>query len=321
MPIPGPDVRTVEINARSITSFSRSSSEKRFGKLEFRGGLVLTSSAKMFGGLSGITLEPDGRRFMAVSDEGAWLSGELIYEGAALVAIKNARMGPFLALAGRTLDKKRDNDAEAIVLIDGTLQRGTVMIGFERNHRVGRFPVIDGVLQAPVAYLKLPPDAKRMRTNKGFEAVAVMQGGPYKGSPVAFSERYPDNPAQHMGWIWINGEPQRLLLADIGEHEITDAASLPDGSLLVLERRFRWSEWLQGVKMRLRRIPTRDVRPGHLMQGEVLLEADMAYEIDNMEALAVHRGPKGETVLTMISDNNFNSFLQRTVLLQFTLAE
>lgn len=316
-----PEARTIEVNARKLTSFSRSGSEKRFGRLEFRGGLVLTSSSKLFGGFSGITVEPDGRRFMAVSDEGAWLSGEIAYEGTVPAEIKGARMGPYLALAGRTLDRKRDNDAEAIVLFEGNLARGTVLIGFERNHRIGRFPVIDGVLQAPTAYLKLPAEARRMRQNKGFEAVTVMQGGPYKGAPLAFSERFPGEPGQHTGWIWINGEPQRLLLTDIGEHDITDVASLADGSLLVLERRFRWSEWLQGVKMRVRRIAARDVRPGHLMQGEALLEADMSREIDNMEGLAVHRGPGGETVLTMISDNNFNSFLQRTVLLQFTLVE
>ena len=30
--------------------------------------------------------------------------------------------------------------------------------------------------------------------------------------------------------------------------------------------------------------------------------------------------PSGETVITLLSDDNFNSFLQRTVLLQFALA-
>jgi len=88
-------------------------------------------------------------------------------------------------------------------------------------------------------------------------------------------------------------------------------AALPDGSLIVLERRFRWSE---GVKMRLRLI-----RAAGAFDGEVLLEADSGYEIDNMEGLAVHQGARGETVLTLISDDNFNSLLQRTLLLQFTL--
>ena len=33
----------------------------------------------------------------------------------------------------------------------------------------------------------------------------------------------------------------------------------------------------------------------------------------------VYYGPGGETILTLISDDNFNHFLQRTVLLQFAL--
>jgi hypothetical protein len=39
-----------------------------------------------------------------------------------------------------------------------------------------------------------------------------------------------------------------------------------------------------------------------------------------MEGLSVHRLPGGEVVLTLVSDDNF-SVLQRTLLLQFTLAE
>ena len=63
------------------------------------------------------------------------------------------------------------------------------------------------------------------------------------------------------------------------------------------------------------------MKPGAVMQGETLIEADMSYEIDNMEGLAVHRDASGETILTLISDDNFNTFLQRTILLQFTLLE
>ncbi|MFM9937938.1 MAG: esterase-like activity of phytase family protein [Hyphomicrobiaceae bacterium] len=313
------DTRAIEVTARRIVAFDRGSGDRRrFGRLEYRGGLVLTSSVKAFGGYSGLTITPDGRRFLAVSDEGTWLAADIVYEGTTPSAIQNARIGPIHGIGGRNLSKKRDLDAEAITLLDGTLARGTVLIGFERNHRIGRFPVIDGVLQNPAGYLKLPPEAKRMRTNKGFESVAVMQGGPYKGSPIAFSERFPDNPTQHAGWIWIRGEPQRLGFMDIGEFEVTDAASLADGTLLVLERRFRWTE---GVKMRLRRFAPDQVRPGAVMQGDTLIDADLSFEIDNMEGLAVHRSARGETVLTLISDDNFNAFLQRTILLQFTLVE
>ncbi|HVZ14607.1 MAG TPA: twin-arginine translocation pathway signal, partial [Bauldia sp.] len=46
--------------------------------------------------------------------------------------------------------------------------------------------------------------------------------------------------------------------------------------------------------------------------------ADDGDDIDNMEGLAARPGPNGETLLTLISDDN-QSLLQRTVLLQFAL--
>lgn len=312
-------VRPITVTATPITRFRSSEPSRRvFGRLEFRGGLVLASDAKGFGGYSGITIDPDGKRFLAVSDEGTWLAADIAYSGVAPTAVTNARVGPILALRGRSLDKKRDLDAEALSLHSGTLTAGTVLVGFERNHRIGIFPVSGGHLSAPTHYLKLPADARRMKSNKGFEAVAQLAGGALKGSVIAFAERYPGDTTRHTGWIWVKGEPQRLSILDIGDYEITELASLATGDLLVLERRFRWTE---GVKMRLRLVAATAIRPGAVLEGETLLEADLASDIDNMEGLAVHRGGAGETVLTLISDNNFNSFLQRNLLLQFTLTD
>ena len=48
--------------------------------------------------------------------------------------------------------------------------------------------------------------------------------------------------------------------------------------------------------------------------------ADMGFQIDNMEGLSVHRTAAGETVLTLVSDDNFSA-LQRTILLQFKLVD
>ena len=87
--------------------------------------------------------------------------------------------------------------------------------------------------------------------------------------------------------------------------------------LLLLERRFSWTS---GLSIRLRRIALAGIKPGALVDGAILFEADLGYEIDNMEGLSVHRSAAGETVLTLISDDNF-SIIQRTLLLQFTLAE
>ncbi len=91
----------------------------------------------------------------------------------------------------------------------------------------------------------------------------------------------------------------------------------PKGDLLVLERSF---SRLRGVGMRIRRVALASVAPGATVDGPALFEADMGYQIDNMEGLSVHRTAGGELVLTLISDDNF-SMIQRTLLLQFTLAE
>ncbi|MGD9806623.1 MAG: esterase-like activity of phytase family protein [Hyphomicrobiaceae bacterium] len=311
--------RSVDIEARSIPHFRASSpGQSVFGRLKYRGGLSLTSADSAFGGWSGLVIEPDGRRILAVSDTGAWLSAEMVYRGDAPVGLTKALMGPVVALKGRALDTKRDLDAESMTAYSGDLSHGSVLIGFERNHRIGVFPVENHVLMAPVRYLKLPPEARHMRRNAGFEAVVVLRDGPFKGSVVAFSERYPGPTEHHTGWIWVRNAPQRLSLVDHGGFDITDAASLPDGTLVLLERRFRWTE---GVKMRLRRFPADAVKPGAVLDGEVLLEADLTSQIDNMEGLAAHRSPSGEIVLTVLSDNNFNTFLQRNLLLQFTLLD
>ena len=148
----------------------------------------------------------------------------------------------------------------------------------------------------------------------------------FDATRAVLSERFPDKTGnQHTGWMLPAGSAATasawttLTIRNIEGYDLTDCKSLADGSLLVLERRFRWSSWYEGVKMRLRRFSPSEVRGGVLMEGEVLLDADMNYEIDNMEGLSIHRSPKGETVLTLISDDNYSTFIQRTVLLQFVL--
>ena len=70
--------------------------------------------------------------------------------------------------------------------------------------------------------------------------------------------------------------------------------------------------------MRIRRIPLAGIKPGALVDGPIVVFADIGYQIDNMEGMSAHRTASGETVLTLISDDNFSA-VQRTVLLQFTL--
>ncbi len=58
---------SIEVNARPLPSFSsRDRSQVRFGSLEYRSGLILTSPFRGFGGLSGLRLDPKGERFIAI---------------------------------------------------------------------------------------------------------------------------------------------------------------------------------------------------------------------------------------------------------------
>ena len=309
----------VVIEATPVTAFNRvGSTETRFGRLDWRGGLKLTSPLVNFGGWSGLVLDPDGRKFVSVSDGGAWLTGELTYNGNSPSGVQNARMGPLLAEDGTPFKRDRDRDSEAVALVNGTVANGSFLVAFEQNHRILRYDVSrDGFSPARGA-LPLPADAKKMRRNTGFEAMTVMRGGPFKGAAVAMSERYLDRARNHTGWIWAGTAPQKFHLENTGDFELTDIASLDDGTLFVLERRFRW---LEGVKMRLRRLMPDELQPGRAARGEVLLEADYEFDIDNMEGLALSRGRPGETIITLISDDNFNHLLQRTLLLQFSLSE
>ena len=320
---PKPDItadqpRAISVTSRKLNSFRKNAGKTvKVGKLKWLGGLVLSSSDPVFGGYSGLELSSDGKRFVAVSDAGSWLTGKIIYKNNRMVGVGNTRTGALKALGNKILRRRRDRDAEAVRLVAGNLISGTALISFEINQRIGLFPIRSGQIAGPVRYLR---PRHRMPANKGLESVALV-GGANLGNRrhvVAFAERALDANGHHRGFLWRrgSGQAQPLALLNLQGFDITDAAGLPDGRLLVLERRFRWSE---GIKMRIREISAKNVRSGVVMNGRTLLRADLRYEIDNMEGISVHRDTLGRTVLTLISDNNFNTFLQRTLLLQFEL--
>lgn len=310
----------IRIVATPIRKFDKAGTgPETSGKLRFLGGLVLTSPGnKNFGGWSGIALDRDTKSFVAVSDAGVWMTGQITYADGAPQGIEAARIGPLLGLDGKPLARPRDRDAEAIALERGSPGDGEVLIAFERNSRLARYRVGPEGVSRAIELLGKPAEARKMRGNQGFEALTVLKGGPFKGRPIAMAERYYDSARNHTGWIWTDRGPKSLHLRNIGDFDITDVASLDDGTVFILERRFRW---LEGVKMRVRRIEADALRPGAVIEGEVLIEAGLEDEIDNMEGLDVTRRPSGDILITMISDDNYNPLLQRNLLLQFALSK
>lgn len=317
-----PDTTTIsphaiEINARPIATFAKNGTPFVNAHLDWRGGLVLTSPSKNFGGWSGLALSRDGKSLVSVSDAGLWMTAEVDYDAERLKDLRSARIGALKAIKGKPLTRARDRDAEAIAIAGGSPAKGTAYIAFEQHDRIGVFDVSAKGIGPPKSYLTLPAEAARMRMD-GFESLTVLAGGPRKGALVGFAENPLRGEKLHRGWIWIGGVPRGFTVAGLGGFSITDAASLSDGRVVLVERRFRW---LEGLRIRLRLLPADAIKPGATATGDVLLEADTSQEIDNLEGLAVSETEAGETILTLISDDNFNRFLQRTVLLQFALTE
>jgi hypothetical protein len=108
-----------------------------------------------------------------------------------------------------------------------------------------------------------------------------------------------------------------VFLKAVRDYRVTDLALLPGGDLLILERSFSLE---RGAGMQLRRVKRSAVAPLRAFTGEVLADLDVRYSIDNMEAAAVRQNGKGETLIYVLSDDNYNG-LQRTVLLMFAIED
>lgn len=310
-------VEPVAITAIPIDFDRDNPKRKEFGKLIWRGGVNLFGKSAFFGGYSALVVDASGRSLLAISDAGTWLRADLDYDGRKLKGLERATIGPILDRNGKPLGSDRARDAEGLALVQGDTTKGTAYVSFERDHRILRYPFTPDSFGPPKGALALPAEAKRMNANRGVEALAPIRTGRLKGTTVAFSERLLDRSGNLRGWLLGGQTPGAIALKSIGGFDLTDAAPLPDGGIVILERRFRYSE---GVKMRIRRVSAKDLKPGALIVGEVLLEANDSYNIDNMEGIAAHRSPGGETILTLISDDNFSA-LQRTLVMQFVLPD
>jgi hypothetical protein len=304
---------SIEVNARPIPSFDpRDRSRVRFGSLEYRSGLVLTSRFRGFGGLSGLRLDSKGERFIAISDHGSWFTGRIVYQGREMTGLADVEAAPMLGPDGRTLAARGWYDSESIAL-DGPL----VYIGIERVNRLLRFDFSKGFTRSRGEVVPLPPAARRLPHNKGLEALVVVPKGlPLAGTLIALSERGLDAQGDLIGFLIGGPTPGQFAIRRSNDFDISDAVLLPSGELLVLERKF---SWVSGLGIRIRSIPLKSLAPGALVDGPAIF-ADLGHEIDNMEGIDAHLTPEGDTVLTLVSDDNF-SMLQRTLMLQFTLVE
>ncbi|RMH23357.1 MAG: hypothetical protein D6696_00740 [Acidobacteria bacterium] len=286
--------------------------ETRVGAVRFVAGFALSSEEPAFGGLSGMAISADGRRMVAVSDRGRWLVAKLRHDRAGILkGVGSARLGVLHEPDGRPVAGRARNDAEELVAVDGGW-----LVSFEGDHRLWRFPAagrpaaaLDG-RPVPVPH---PAAVAEGEDNGGMEALVRLADG--RLLVMAEDQRVAGGNLR--GWLGpADGSDWReLRLAAEGDLHPTSADLLPGGDVLLLERSYAPGV---GNHARLSRIPASSVVPGALLRGDELAVFTPRHPIDNMESVAVRRGPRGEVLVYLLSDDNFNAE-QRTVLLQLVL--
>ena len=283
-----------------------------FGPLTYAGGIEISSDQSVFGGYSGLIVSGDGQSILAVSDAGHWLRANLIYSDGWLTGIEAAQILPLRGPDGRPLRGKGAGDAEAIARLPGIDFHGELLVGFERRHRVFRYRHEAGGQIVPLGPVSVPTRLADAPSNKGIEALLVLADG----RTLMITERMLDQDGNLLGWLQQTGQGARpLRVARTNNFDVTDLAQLPDEDLLLLERRFTI---VGGAAMRLRRIAADKLAQSAPLDGETLLILTARNGIDNMEGLDIRRTAAGETLLYIMSDDNFSS-AQKTLLLTFRL--
>jgi Uncharacterized protein conserved in bacteria len=216
-----------------------------------------------------------------------------------------------LAWDGKPLAAHRWYDTESLTEFDGQLY-----VGIERVEKIVRFDYARDGLAARGKPIKVPDDFKTFTYNKSLECLtAPPKGSPLAGQLIAVTEHSLDAQGNHRSYILDGNRVARFSVQRSDDFDVSDCTILPPADLLLLERSF---SLLGGLAMRIRRIPLGLIKPDALVDGKPLIVADLAYQIDNMEGIAVHTNAANETIITLVSDDNF-SVIQRNLLLQFAL--
>jgi hypothetical protein len=305
----------VTVTAVPIERFAGKAIGEPVQSLVWRGGLALISQDDTFGGLSGVTFTSQARHLAFVTDRGYFVTGQMLYNEAdrpfGLVGVDTA---PIQNSSGAPLPRQFSRDAEAVTLIERDGAPAGVRVGFENLTRVADFELVDHRPVGAATEVGIPEWLSDARSNEAIEAICIAPPtSPVAGSTLIVTEGVYDDDGNHRAWLIGNRDRGDLSYRAHPGVNPTDCAFLPNGDLLVLERGVAFIAFT----MRLRRIAAADIRPGALMDGEVLLEA-RGGDVDNMEGLAVHTLADGETRIVIVSDDNFNDW-QRTLWLEFAL--
>lgn len=298
------------VAARRVALDPNDAARVKLDGLTYIGGVELTSTDSAFGGYSSLAVT--GNRFTLLSDGGNILRFSLGSDWR-----PRAVRGADLPAGPGTGWQKQDRDSESMAT-DGR----HVWVGFERYNQIWRYDA--GFTRADA---RIAPRAMRpWSQNGGPESLVALPDGRF----LTISETSHTPPrwwggsaqarsATRDALIFardpvIDPNPRRLAVVEKGRYDISDAAALPNGDVLLLNRRFALPF---RFVTQITRVRAARLRPGAVIVPETIATLGAPLIGENFEGIAVTR-ERGATMIWIVSDDN-QSMLQRTLLLKFRL--
>ncbi|PCG10345.1 hypothetical protein COA17_02590 [Sphingomonas ginsenosidimutans] len=274
----------------------------RVGDLVPVGALSLSADDPAFGGFSALALR-DGRAL-------------LLGDGGNMVWLRIAG-GRIATLGARTLRDgpaegwlRTDRDSESLAVDPAT---GRMWIGYERANAIWRYTP-DLTVEAHHA----PPAMARWPDNTGAESLVRLPGGRF----LVIREGRGRRERGHEALLFA-GDPAApgtrvatLRYRPPAGSVPSDAALLPDGDLIVVNRRWRFPLRFGAV---LVRVPAAQLRAGGVLRGRIIATLGPEMGGENVEGAAVTR-EHGATMIWLVTDNDV-AFYRRTILAKFRLIE
>ncbi len=292
--------------ATPVTLYPESPARRRVGALIFERGYRLTSADPAFGSFSSLIV--DGDHFTLLDDGGNIVRFRLDSRG----RITKPHFAALPAGPGTGWEKS-DRDSESMTRNPAS---GTIWVSFERANAIWAY---SPGLAKPVRHAA-PRAMQDWPENGGAEAMVRLRNGGF----IVLSETgfWRGTKGQDFVGIRFDGDPTlpgrrgfRFVYRPPDGYKPTDIAEMPDGRLLVLNRRFTVPAGFRAV---LTIVDQRLIAPGKRVVGRELARFAPPVLADNFEGIAITRESNNSTGLWIVSDDNQSS-LQQSLLLKFRI--
>lgn len=248
--------------------------------------------ARDFGGLSAIEITRNGSEAIVLSDRGALFVVRLARSNGQVTVVDVAGQSTLTDGTGQPMPQAR-SDAEGLAI----LPDGRIAISFENRGDIG--------VHAPngreAALFSPVPSAENLPVNGGFEGLAADALGRLYTLPEDMPGTGPIPLFRHAAGTWT----QFATIPRDGRWRPVGLDVDDQGRLYVLERRFSFLSF--GTRLTRYALQTNGLGPGQLV-----LQTPMGQH-GNLEGVSIWRNGQGQLVASMVSDDNFQSILETTL--------